>query len=159
MKQLVSFRVGEQLFGIEILLVREIDCCLTNTKVPLVPRYIVGLANLRGQIVTLFDLGLRLGMTDRAEGGPTHDIMLRSTADLSAIRTRVRRDDLSTCSDPVGLRVDGIGDIIEVSDSDIEPVPANLSSSGRRFLCGVATVQNQLLLLLDVRQLLDTRTS
>ncbi len=158
MKQLVSFRVGEQLFGIEILLVREIDCRLESTKVPLVPEYIVGLANLRGQIVTLFDLGLRLGMNDRSAEGPTHDIMLRSTADLAAIRARVRRDDLSSCSDPVGLRVDGIGDIVEVSDQDIEPVPANLTQAGRRFLCGVATVQEQLLLLLDVRQLLDTRT-
>lgn len=157
MKQLVSFRVGRQLFGIEILLVREIDCCLESTKIQLVPDYIVGLANLRGQIVTLFDLGMRLKMDDRAPGGPTHDIMLRSTVELAAVRARVRRDDLSTCSDPVGLRVDGIGDIIEVTDHSVEPIPANLPSAERRFLCGVASVQDELLLLLDLRQLLDTR--
>jgi len=156
MRQLVSFRVGRQLFGIEILLVREIDTCLDCTPVQLAPPYIVGLANLRGQIVTLFDLGERLGLSTRG-GGPTHDIMLRSTMDLSLVRSRVHRDDLFTCADPVGLRVDGIGDIVEIADGSIDPVPANVSGVERRFLSGVSLMVDELLLVLDLRQLLDAR--
>jgi purine-binding chemotaxis protein CheW len=157
MNQLVSFRVGKQLFGIEILLVREIDTCLECTAVQLAPSYIVGLANLRGQIVTLFDLGERLGIAHRPSTGPTHDIMLRSTTDLALVRTRVHRDDLFTCADPVGLRVDGIGDIVEVTDGSIDGVPANVTGVERRFLRGVSLLSDELLLVLDLRQLLEAR--
>jgi purine-binding chemotaxis protein CheW len=157
MSQLVSFRVGSQLFGIEILLVREIDTCLDCTPVQLAPPYIVGLANLRGQIVTLFDLRERLGFSGRAVVGPTHDIMLRSTTDLALVRSRVHRDDLFTCADAVGLRVDGIGDIVEISDGAVDPVPANVTGMERRFLSGVSLLAHELLLVLDLRQLLDAR--
>jgi purine-binding chemotaxis protein CheW len=157
MNHLVSFRVGSQLFGIEILLVREIDACLDSTPVQLVPPYIVGLANLRGQIVTLFDLGERLGIRPRGERTGSHDIMLRSTSDLALVRTRVHRDDLFTCADPIGLRVDGIGDIVEVDNGAVEPVPANVTGVERQFLSGVALLAEELLLILDVKQLLDAR--
>lgn len=157
MKHLVSFRVGRQLFGIEILLVREIDTCLDCTPVQLAPSYIVGLANLRGQIVTLFDLGNRLGVKRRSERAGTHDIMLRSTSDLALVRSRVHRNDLYTCADPIGLRVDGIGDIVEVEDGAVEPVPANVTGLERQFLSGVALLVDELLLILDLRQLLDPR--
>lgn len=157
MTQLVSFRVGKQLFGIEILLVREIDTCLDCTPVQLAPPHIVGLANLRGQIVTLFDLGQRLGIADRESGGPTHDIMLRSTTDLALVRSRVHRDDLFTCADPVGLRVDGIGDIVEVADGTIDAVPANVTGIERQLLIGVRLLADELLLVLDLRQLLEAR--
>jgi len=157
MKQLVSFRVGRQVFGVEILLVREIDVCLDCTPVQLAPPYIVGLANLRGQIVTLFDLGKRLAIKREAEATASHDIMLRSTTELSLVRTRVHRDDLFTSADPIGLRVDGIGDIVEVDDSAIEPVPANVTGVEREFLSGVALLPAELLLILDLRQLLIAR--
>lgn len=157
MKQLVSFRVDRQTFGVEILLVREIDLCLECTPVQLAPPYIVGLANLRGQIVTLFDLSKRLRIKRTAEGGATHDIMLRSTTELAMVRTRAHRDDLYTCADPIGLRVDGIGDIVEVDDGAIEPVPANVTGVERQFLAGVALLPDDLLLILDLRQLLDPR--
>lgn len=157
MTQLVSFRVGRQLFGIEILLVREIDTCLECTPVQLAPPYIVGLANLRGQIVTLFDLGQRLAIKPRPSTGPTHDIMLRSTTDLSLVRSRVHREDLFTCADPVGLRVDGIGDIVEVAEGSVDPVPANVTGIERQFLTGVSLLAEELLLVLDLRQLLDAR--
>lgn len=157
MNHLVSFRVGRQLFGIEILLVREIDACLDSTPVQLVPSYIVGLANLRGQIVTLFDLGERLGIRHRSGRSGTHDIMLRSTSDLALVRSRVHRDDLFTCADPIGLRVDGIGDIVEVGDGSVEPIPANVTGVERQFLSGVALLDEELLMILDVKQLLDTR--
>ncbi len=157
MKHLVSFRVGPQLFGIEILLVREIDTRLDCTPVQLAPKYIVGLANLRGQIVTLFDLGERLGVRERLAEGGTHDIMLRSTNDLALVRSRVHRDDLFTCADPVGLRVDSIGDIVEVDDGAIEGVPANVTGVERQFLSGVALLADELLLMLDLKQLLEAR--
>jgi purine-binding chemotaxis protein CheW len=155
--QLVSFRVGRQLFGIEILLVREIDTCLDCTPVQLAPPYIVGLANLRGQIVTLFDLAERLGFRGRGSRGPTHDIMLRSTTELALVRSRVHRDDLFTCADPVGLRVDGIGDIVELKEDAVDPVPGNITGVERRFLSGVSLLEDELLLVLDLRQLLDAR--
>jgi chemotaxis signal transduction protein len=83
--------------------------------------------------------------------------MLRSTTELMLVRARVHRDDLFTCPDPVGLRVDGIGDIVEIDDDAIEPVPANVRGVEWRFLNGVCLLAEELILVLDLKQLLDAR--
>jgi chemotaxis signal transduction protein len=83
--------------------------------------------------------------------------MLRSTTELALVRARVHREDLFTCADPVGLRVDGIGDIVEIDEEAIESVPANVRGIERRFLSGVCLMAEELLLVLDLKQLLDAR--
>lgn len=156
--QYVSFRLDEQLLGIEILLVREINRQMDATTVQLAPDYILGLANLRGQIVTIFDLAVRLGMTASQNPEESHNIVLKSNTELAAIRVREKREDLSSSNDPVGLRVDAIGDIIEVYPGQIEPIPANLTGMRDRFLSGVVPLESELLILLDVRELVGKGT-
>ena len=151
--QLVSFRLQDQLLGLEILLVREINRQMESTSIQLADAHIIGLANLRGQIVTIFDLGERLGIP-AAEAAECHNIVLKTNAELAPVRAREGREDLVSCADPTGLRVDAIGDIIEVADTQLEPTPANLSGVDSRFLSGVVTLENELMLILDLQELL-----
>jgi purine-binding chemotaxis protein CheW len=154
--QCVSFRLGEQLLGIEILLVREINRQMDSTRVQLAPEYILGLANLRGQIVTIVDLAARIGLPCNGQADESHNIVLKSNGELAAIRSREKREDLTSTNDPVGLRVDAIGDIVEVETHQIEPVPANLGNMKERFLAGVVPLEKELLILLDVKALVGS---
>ena len=149
MSQYVTFRLGGQLMGMDILLVREINQLMESTFVHRAPEFIVGLINLRGQIVTIFDLARRLNMEDAANE-QTHNIILKSNAELLAIRSREKRDDLVSADEMVGLRVDEIGDVMEIDDDKIGPIPANIGHSDHRFLSGVVPLENELLLILDV---------
>ncbi len=151
--QYVTFRVGEQLIGVDILLVREINRALPATPVQLAGDHIIGLVNLRGQIVTVFDLARRVGLSATESPPEPHDIVLRSNQELAQLRTRHGRHGLASGSDLLGLRVDSIADIVEADDDQIEPVVANLTHVHHRFLSGVVTLDQELLILLDVEAL------
>lgn len=153
-KQFVTFELGHQLLGVEILLVREINRQLESTPVELAPGYILGLANLRGQIVTIFDLAAQLGLPSDRVPSESHNIVLKSNAELGPLRSRAQRDDLLTSDDPVGLRVHGIGDITQVHGEEIEPLPANLAHMKSRLLSGVVPLKRNLLILLNVAEVL-----
>jgi len=154
MRQYVTFRVGQQLMGLEILLVREINQLLETTYVQHAPDFVVGLVNLRGQIVTIFDLARRLRLPSVGLGEETHNIILKSNSELSPIRSRERREDLATGDDLVGLRVDGIGDVLDVDQTAIEPIPANSRAGNQEFLRGVVPLSGELLVLVDAGALL-----
>lgn len=154
-KQFVTFELNHQLLGIEILLVREINRQLESTRVELAPSYILGLANLRGQIVTIFDLCAQLGLSAIGpDQGESHNIVLKSNAELGPIRARAQRDDLVTSDEPVGLRVRAIGDITQVNSEEIEPLPANLGAMKGHLLAGVVPLKRNVLILLNVGEVL-----
>lgn len=153
-RQFVTFWVNERLLGLDILLVREIDRQLECTPVELALPFYVGLTNLRGQIVTIIDLGRRLSAAPARVPVERHDIILKTEAELDGVRARERRSDLGTSRDAVGLRVDEIGDIVEVSHEAIEPLPANLVGIDPHFVAGVVSIPQGLMLLLDAGGLL-----
>ena len=154
-KQFVTFELNHQMLGIEILLVREINRQLESTRVELAPNYILGLANLRGQIVTIFDLCAQLGLSAVGpDQGESHNIVLKSNAELGPIRARAQRDDLVTSDEPVGLRVRAIGDITQVNSEEIEPLPANLGAMKSHLLAGVVPLKRNVLILLNVGEVL-----
>ena len=83
MKQYATFRLDDHLFGIDVLLVREINQYMVITPVPLAVPSIRGLINLRGQIVTVVDLGVLIGLEPRNIGKETHSLVLKTHDDLS----------------------------------------------------------------------------
>lgn len=155
MIQYVTFRLKDQLMGIDILLIREINQLMETTYVQRAPDYIIGLINLRGQIVTIFDLAKRFDQPPCTIGEDSHNIILKSDGELSAVQIRENRDDLKTSEDTVGLRVDSVGEVVEFENDEVEPVPANISHLDVRFLSGVVPLENELLILLDVGALLQ----
>jgi purine-binding chemotaxis protein CheW len=159
MRSFASFTIDNKLFGIDILLIREINRQLEMSPVAHTPDFIRGLVNLRGQIVTILDLKKRLGRATTEIDQDTHNIILKSDTELAGMREDMDDETLTTCADKVGLLVDSIGDVITVEDdSAIEPPPANLNDIDGQFLSGVVKLENQLLAVLNIPHILAEAT-
>ena len=154
MNQYSTFRLGDRLFGLDLMMIREINRILDITPVPHAKEYIRGLINLRGQIVTILDLGVRLGLPRLDIGEDSHNIILKTNAELSAARQSGSGKNFSTSTDLMGFLVDAIGDVVEAEESSIEPPSANVSEAEGRFLSGVIKTETGLLVLLDIREVL-----
>lgn len=158
LRHYTTFFLDDQLFGLDILHIREINKQLDLTVVPHAPESIRGLINLRGQIVTLMDLKKRLGFGECQLSEETHNIVLKTDAELHEARCKVSRtssdESAGLIPDKVGLLVDGIGDVVAVEDEHIEAPPANVGLMDTKYMLGVVQLENSLLTLLDIQPLL-----
>ncbi len=151
-RQFVTFRIGEMLFGIDVLLVYEINRQLDIVPVAGAPEYVCGLLNLRGQIVTVIDLGVRIGVGDQKIRSESRCVVLRNSRMMSRFLEKGVVDD-ETGPDMIGLLVSRVEDIITVEHSDIEPPPAHLGDAAGRFSLGVIQTEAELLNVLRVREI------
>jgi purine-binding chemotaxis protein CheW len=134
-KQFVTFRIDDDLLGIDVLMVREINRVLDITPVPKAPDYVRGLVNLRGQTVVIFDLGVRLGLSPRIITEESHNVVLKK--------------------DLVGLLVDSIGNMVQCGALEVELPPANVGSIEGKFIEGVLKLSHDLLVILNTRKILE----
>ena len=135
--QLATFIVGKFLFGIDVLNVQEVLRFQRMTKVPLAPPVIVGLINLRGQIVPALDMRRRLFFEPRNDEEMPMNLVVR------------------TEDGAVSLLVDEIGDVLELKPSAFENTPANVSANVREMIRGVYKLKNRLLFVLDTEKTVD----
>ncbi len=135
--QLATFTVDRFLFGMDVLSVQEVLRFQRMTRVPLAPPVIVGLINLRGQIVPAIDMRRRLCLGPRAEGELPMNMVVRSEEGA------------------VSLLVDDIGDVLELNSSQFESTPANVASNARELIRGVYKLKDRLLFLLDTEKVID----
>jgi purine-binding chemotaxis protein CheW len=154
MRRLCTFYLDDMLFGIDVDAVQEVLRYQTMTPVPLAPTVVAGLINLRGQIVTILDLGIRLGLGRQEIFEASHNIILKTSSEMAAARREGAGDHFTTSNDLVGFLVDAIGDVVEADESTIEPPSANVSEAEGRFLSGVIKTDGGLLVLLDIREVL-----
>lgn len=153
------FRLGEIYLGINIVLIREINRSSECTPVPGSKDYIRGMLNIRGRVITLFDLKRRLGWAD--EPGPNqetvtkqdYNVILKTRTEVQAIDSQIAELHCNW-EDPVGLTVDELGDVLEIDKESILPRPANLTTISAGFVQGVVEQKDRLLILLDVRHTL-----
>lgn len=152
-QQLATFTIGEHLFGINVLLIREINPNTSFTPVDLAPEYIRGLMNLRGQIITILDPAVRLGMPQRKITPASCCLVLKTTRE---VEDRKDATNLSgeTVNDMVGLLVDSIGDMVTADTREIESPPANIGEIDGRFMLGVLKMKNRLLIILKNSEVL-----
>lgn len=153
-KQFSTFKLGEALFGVNILMVNEINRHLDITPVAGAPNFVCGLLNLRGQIVTVVDLGVKLGLGPREIARTSCCIVLKTSQALAPHRDKELLDDDNTGVDVVGLLVDRIGDIIAVNDSQIDTPPANIGSVNGKYLSGVVKLDEELLVMLRLKDII-----
>lgn len=151
MEQFATFYLNDTLFGLPILAVREITPIIKMTEVPLAPEYISGLINLRGQVVTIMDLGVKLGLGKRDISEKTRLIIIKTDGELSEFAIE---QGIKTSDDPVGLLVDKIGDVISTEEEEIEPPPANMDIEDLKYVRGVIKTDEKLLTILVLNQLL-----
>lgn len=134
--EMATFYVGNALFGMDILKVQEINKILDMTTVPQAPDYVKGILNLRGQIVTIIDLGIKLGLPGIEIGPETRNIIVNSKNEY------------------IGLLVDRIGDVERTSEDKIEAPPANIGGVKAMFFEGVCKKENSLIGILNVEKVL-----
>ncbi len=135
--QLVSFRLADEEYGIEISRVREIILVGEITEVPQTPRHVKGLINLRSTVIPIVDLKLRFGFPEIA---PTDD-------------TRIVVVDVG--GKTIGVIVDAVNEVLRVSRDQIAPPPqAFRGDTGDEYLTGLAKVGDRLLILLDIEKIM-----
>jgi purine-binding chemotaxis protein CheW len=153
-RQFATFYLGEGLFGIDVLLVREVNRNLDITAVDPAPDYVVGLMNLRGQIVTVVDLGVRLGLERRERTDSSACIVLKTSQELQRVIDEGLISD-DTSKEIVGLSVDEVGDMVSVDAEDIESPPANMNGVAGRYLTGVIKLDGQLVATVKASEILN----
>jgi purine-binding chemotaxis protein CheW len=134
--ELATFYVGDSLCGMDILKVQEINKLLEMTEVPLAPDYVKGILNLRGQIVTVIDLGSKLNLADTKTGSETRNIIVNSNGEY------------------IGLLVRKIGDVERTEEENIEPPPANIGGIQGRYFEGVYKKEKSLIGIVNVEEIL-----
>ena len=142
-----TFFVGGQLFGIDAFRVQEIIRCREITPVPLAPPIVIGLMNLRGQIVTCISLRQRLGLV--GDLSPSH-APCASDEVTRAIHVVLEADEGA-----VSFEVDEIADVVELDEASFEPPPETLDPANRRLIRGAHQLPGRLLLVLDADQAID----
>lgn len=139
-KQICTFRCDRYLFGIDVLLVQEIIRHMRFTRVPLAPPVVIGLINLRGQLVTAIDLRRRMDLPPSPEGQKTINVV-------------VRHEEAA-----VALQVDEIGDVVDVGDELFEKTPETVQGLARELMTGVYKLKDTLLLILDTSKVCNIPT-
>jgi purine-binding chemotaxis protein CheW len=133
--QLVSFKLGDETYGIEITKIREIILVGAITQIPETPHYIKGLINLRSTVIPVIDLRARFGVADGALGAESR-IMVLNVGDRT-----------------IGIVVDAVKEVLRVSGEQISPAPPTVASLGNQYMTGLVRLDDQLLILLDVDEL------
>jgi len=134
--ELATFYVGEALCGMDILKVQEINKLLEMTKVPQAPEYVKGILNLRGQIVTVIDLGRKLDLSPTRLSDTSRNIIVNSEDEY------------------VGLFVDRISDVERADWDKVEHAPANIGGIQGKFFEGVFKSKDHLIGILNVEEVL-----
>jgi purine-binding chemotaxis protein CheW len=135
----VTFSVADHYFGVPVGRVQDILTPDTIARVPLGPAEVRGLINLRGRIVTVIDVRTRLSLGEAAASGPRKCVTVESEGEFYT------------------LLVDGVGDVVSLSESSREPNPATLDPLWCEVASGVFRAGDRLLVTLDVERLLNIR--
>jgi purine-binding chemotaxis protein CheW len=136
--EFLTFRLGPEEYGIDILKVQEIRSYEQPTRIANAPAFVKGVVNLRGVIVPIVDLRLKLGCDTAEYDGFTVVIVLN-------VRGRV-----------VGAVVDSVSDVIELNKDTVKPAPEMNSAVDMSFITGIASVQERMLILMDIESLMSS---
>lgn len=134
--QLVSFVVGNEEFGVNILKVQEIIRSVSITRVPKSPDYVAGVINLRGKIVPVIDLRKRFSLLPKEADKDTRIIVVELDGKV------------------VGFLVDKVKEVLRVENEIIEPPPDLTTDINTHYITGVAKLPDRLLILLDLDRVL-----
>jgi purine-binding chemotaxis protein CheW len=136
----LSFRNGAEEYGIDILTVQEIRGYEAPTRIANAPALVLGVLNLRGAIVPILDMRIKLGMAEAAYGANTVTIVL------------------SIAGRTVGMVVDAVSDVVELKAEEIKPAPEFGGGAGTRHILGIGTLaqgeRQRMLILVDMDKLM-----
>jgi purine-binding chemotaxis protein CheW len=134
--QWVTFRLDKEVYGIEVMQVQEVLRVTEITPVPGAPDYILGIINLRGNVVTVLDTRKRFGLPPKEIEDPSRIVIIESADQV------------------VGMLVDSVAEVVYLRYSEIESSPNVGNEESSRFIQGVHSRNDSLLILVDVNKLL-----
>ncbi|HUI69634.1 MAG TPA: chemotaxis protein CheW [Spirochaetia bacterium] len=137
-KQLISFAVGEEVYGFELQHVKEVIRMREITWLPETPSYVQGIINLRGQVIPVIDLREKFGLPST-----------EATAETRVIVVEVEES-------VVGMVVDSADEVVRLPESQFEPPPTVLSKESQSYITAVGKQEDRLITLLDVKRLLKS---
>jgi len=135
--QLVVFELANEFYGINIAVVESIIKMQAITQLPQTPAYLKGVTNLRGTVLPVIDLRNRFGLDAQKDTRQTRIIIVT----MGNIK--------------VGMMVDGVSEVLRISDESVEPLPPMINSVNSVFLKGIARLEDRLIILLEVEKVLD----
>jgi purine-binding chemotaxis protein CheW len=137
--EFLTFTLGNEEYGIDILKVQEIRGYETPTRIANSPAFIKGVINLRGVIVPIVDLRIKFRL-----GEPTYDQF--TVVIILNIGRRV-----------VGVVVDGVSDVIQLSSSNLRPAPEFGSTLDTQYILGLGTIEDRMIIVVDIEQLMSSQ--
>lgn len=135
--QYVTFRLMDEIYAISVLKVREVLRVSEIAPVPGAAEYVLGIINLRGNVVTVIDARGRMGLVPKASDDASRVVIIEEGDQV------------------VGILVDSVAEVIELADSDIEPAPNVGNDDSSRYIKGVASRDGVLTIVADVDKLLS----
>lgn len=135
----LSFLLGREEYGIEILKVQEIRGYDAVTQIPNTPSFIKGVVNLRGKIVPIVDLRIKFNLENIEYNEFTVVIVLNFSGRI------------------MGVVVDGVSDVIALNQAQIEPMPSLVTGIDTQYIIGLATYEERMLILVAIEQLMSSQ--
>lgn len=134
--QLVSFKIGSEEYGIDILKVLEINRMPQITKVPQAPHYVDGVINLRGKVIPIINTRRKFNLDEKEHDKDTRIVVVDINGEV------------------IGLVVDSVNEVLRIPNSIVEPPPNVAVTAGADYITGVARLEDRLLILLDLGRLI-----
>jgi len=136
--QLVTFKLGTEEFGVDILKVQEINKMMNITKIPNAPAFFEGVINLRGKIIPIVDLRKRLGFKEQPYDKSTRIIVV----ELEGL--------------VLGFIVDSVSEVLRIPENTIEPPPSMVAGIESEYIEGVGKLDDRLLILLELKKVFSS---
>jgi purine-binding chemotaxis protein CheW len=134
--QWVTFYLDSEKYGINVMSVQEVLRITDIAPVPGAPHYVLGIINLRGNVVTVIDTRTRFGLTEKESDDATRIVIIESDNQV------------------IGILVDSVAEVVDLAKSDIETTPNVGNDESSKYIQGVSSQGEQLLILVDVDKLL-----
>ncbi len=134
--QWVTFSLDQEMYGINVMNVQEVLPCAEIAPVPGAPPFVLGIINLRGNVVTVIDTRMRFGLSPLEEMGKSRVVVIEANDQVA------------------GILVDSVSEVIGVKGNEIDTAPSVGNDDSSRYIYGVVSRENVLLILVDVFKLL-----
>ena len=134
--QWVTFHLDNEKYGINVMSVQEVLRITDIAPVPGAPHYVLGIINLRGNVVTVVDTRTRFGLNEKESDDATRIVIIESDSQV------------------IGILVDSVAEVVDLRKSDIETTPNVGNDESSKYIQGVSSQGEQLLILVDVDKLL-----
>jgi len=135
--QWVTFRLGEEKYGINVMQVQEVLRVSEIAPVPGAPSYVLGIINLRGNVVTVIDTRNRFGLMSKEQDDQTRIVIIETDQHI------------------IGIMVDSVAEVVDLRASEIETAPNVGNDESSKYIQGVTSRDNELLILVDLNKFLS----